>query len=335
MIGKIWHALISPLSRIDFIGNTRSFAPMLLGLLAASTTLVSWSFGTLSFLKASRLMDPGLLNRARLGLAVMATITIACIATGMMPWTLLGSTTSGSWLWLGLSGFIGLTVGDLFGFTSLRILGARRQSVIGTTAPVASALFGFALLGEQMTLTDAAGMMLSIGGVMYAMNSDKERQEVATEGFGSYTLGILLAIGGAACQGAGLVLAKLGMTGQNAAITPFHATFLRMIVGFGATYVVDVLRRAPHRPLKDAFAKPEARSAMLMGTVFGPVIGVTMSLVAARNLDVAVAQTIMSMVPFVVMAIMRIGYSQPVPFRSLVGAIISVAGVILLITGSQ
>ena len=308
---------------------------MLLGLLAATTTLVSWSFGTLSFLKASRLMDPGLLNRARLGLAVIATLTIASVAAGTSPWSLLASTTSGSWLWLGLSGFIGLTIGDLFGFTSLRILGARRQSVIGTTAPVASALFGFALLGEHMSASDVLGMMLSIGGVMYAMNSERERSEVAGDGFGSFSLGVLLAIGGAACQGAGLVLAKMGMTGQNAAITPFHATFLRMIVGFGATYFVDVVRRAPHRPLREAFAMPEARSAMLLGTVFGPVIGVTMSLVAARNLDVAVAQTIMSMVPFMVMAIMRLGYSQPVPLRSLLGAIISLAGVVLLIAGGN
>ena len=307
---------------------------MLLGLLAATTTLVSWSFGTLSFLKASRLMDPGLLNRARLGLAVIATLTIACVAAGTSPWSLLASTTSGSWLWLGLSGFIGLTIGDLFGFTSLRILGARRQSVIGTTAPAASAVVALALLGETLSLTDIIGIALSIAGVMYAMNTSQERDEVHSEGFGSYSLGVLLAIGGAICQGAGLVLAKKGMTGANASIAPFHATFLRMIVGFSATYLVDVLRRAPHRPLKDAFADPTARSAMFVGTLYGPIIGVTLSLVAARSLDVAVAQTILSLVPFVVMAIMRLFYRQPIPARSIVGAVISVSGVVLLVTGT-
>jgi drug/metabolite transporter (DMT)-like permease len=73
---------------------------------------------------------------------------------------------------------------------------------------------------------------------------------------------------------------------------------------------------------------------MFVGTLYGPIIGVTLSLVAARSLDVAVAQTIFSLVPFVVMAIMRLFYRQPIPARSIVGAVISVSGVVLLVTGT-
>ena len=306
---------------------------MYLGLLAACTTLLSWSVGTLSFLKASRLMDPGLMNRARLGVAVIVTFIIACVTAGMLPWTLVMSTPLTAWIWLGLSGLVGLAIGDLFGFTSLRILGARRQSVIGTTAPAASAIVGLALLGEELTLTDTVGIALTIFGVMVAMNTSDEREEVHSEGFGSYSVGILLAIGGAICQGAGLVLAKKGMLVQEADIAPFHATFLRMIVGFAATYLLDVIRRAPHRPLREAFTNEEARTAMFLGTFFGPIIGVTMSLIAAKNLDVAVAQTIFSLVPFVVMLIMRVFYGQRIPVRSIVGAVISVIGVIVLVVG--
>lgn len=306
---------------------------MFFGLLAATGTLLSWSIGTLSFLKASRLMDPGLLNRARLGVAVIATLTIACIMSGHWPWEIIAQTPSSAWLWLGLSGLVGLAIGDLFGFTSLRILGARRQSVIGTTAPAASAIVGLAMLGETLTFSDIIGIALSIAGVMYAMNNPDEREEVHNEGFGSYSLGIVLAVGGAVCQGAGLVLAKKGMQGQGASIAPFHATFLRMIVGFSATYLLDVVRRAQHRPMREAYADKEARTAMFFGTLFGPIIGVTLSLVAAKNLDVAVAQTIFSLVPFVVMLIMRVGYGHRIPLRSIIGAIISVIGVVILVVG--
>lgn len=306
---------------------------MILGLLAACTTLLSWSVGTLSFLKASRLMDPGLMNRARLGVAVIVTFAIACGAEWIWPWELISSTPLTSWLWLGLSGLVGLAIGDLFGFTSLRILGARRQSVIGTTAPAASAIVGLVLLGEALTLADVVGIALTILGVMVAMNTPDEREDVHSEGFGSYSLGILLAIGGAVCQGAGLVLAKKGMQGQGVDIAPFHATFLRMIIGFSATYLIDVIRRAPHRPLREAFTNREARTAMFFGTFFGPIVGVTMSLVAAKNLDVAVAQTIFSLVPFVVMLIMRVFYGQRIPARSLFGAVISVIGVVILVVG--
>jgi drug/metabolite transporter (DMT)-like permease len=278
-------------------------------------------------------MDPGLMNRARLGVAVIVTFAIACGAEWIWPWELISSTPLTSWLWLGLSGLVGLAIGDLFGFTSLRILGARRQSVIGTTAPAASAIVGLVLLGEALTLADVVGIALTILGVMVAMNTPDEREDVHSEGFGSYSLGILLAIGGAVCQGAGLVLAKKGMQGQGVDIAPFHATFLRMIIGFSATYLIDVIRRAPHRPLREAFTNREARTAMFFGTFFGPIVGVTMSLVAAKNLDVAVAQTIFSLVPFVVMLIMRVFYGQRIPARSLFGAVISVIGVVILVVG--
>lgn len=306
---------------------------MFLGLLAACTTLLSWSVGTLTFLKASRLMDPGLMNRARLGLAVIVTFIIACVTAQLWPWELVAKTSGTSWVWLGLSGLVGLAIGDLFGFTSLRILGARRQSVIGTTAPAAAAIIGLVVLGEDLSISDVAGTGLTISGVMVAMNTPDEREEVHSEGFGSYSVGILLAIGGAVCQGAGLVLAKKGMQGHGADIAPIHATFLRMIVGFLATYVIDVVRRAPHRPLREAFTHKEARSAMVLGTFFGPIVGVTMSLIAAKNLEVAVAQTIFSLVPFVVMLIMRVFYAQQIPARSIVGAIISVIGVVILVVG--
>ena len=113
---------------------------MLIGFLAACGTLFSWSFGTLAFLNASRRMDPGLLNRARLLLAVVATFVLASITMQVWPWQLFSNTGINQWMWLGISGVVGLALGDLFGFTSLRILGARRQSVLSTIAPAAAAI---------------------------------------------------------------------------------------------------------------------------------------------------------------------------------------------------
>lgn len=304
----------------------------MLGLIAACTTLLSWSFGTIVFLRASRSIDPGLLNRTRLLLAVGATAVLCCAVQGWWPWQIFTGSVWDQWLWLGLSGIIGLTVGDLFGFTSLRILGARRQSVVGTMAPAAAAVVGFVVLGETLTLVDIGAMALSIFGVMFAMSSAQERTDVQREGYGSFTLGILLALGGAVCQGAGLVIAKLGLEAGDGAIAPFHATFMRMSVGFVGTYVLDIIRRAPHRPLREAFVDKPAARAMYLGVLFGPIIGVTASLVAARYLEVAIAQTIMSMVPFVVMGIAAVVDRQPLPWRSVVGAVIAVIGVVLLVT---
>lgn len=304
---------------------------MIIGFLAAFGTLFSWSFGTLAFLDASRRIDPGLLNKTRLLLAVGATAVLACATAGLWPWEVVLGPSAYQWFWLGLSGIVGLSVGDLFGFTSLRILGARRQSVVSTTAPVASGAVGFILLNETLSASYIVGMLLCLAGVMYAMSSNTERSDVHREGYGSYATGILLAIGGAFCQGSGLVLAKVGMI-SGEGISPFHATFMRMSVGFGATYVIDFIRRAPHRPLKEAFADKQGATSMYKGTVLGPILGVTLSLVAAERLNVAIAQTIFSLIPFVVMGIATLVHKEHLPWRSVLGAVIATIGIMIIVS---
>lgn len=305
---------------------------MIEGFLAAIGTLLSWSVGTLAFTRAARRIDPGLLNKTRLMLAVLGTGLIACVAYGQWPWQLVTGPPAVAWLWLSLSGIVGLTVGDYFGFTSLMILGARRQSVIGTVAPIFALGGGWALLNESVSWLGIAGTALTIGGVMWSMSGADERSDVRREGYGSFKKGLLFAIAGAACQGLGLVLAKLGMdagTGSNT-IPPFHAAFMRMVAGFASIYVFDRLRRAPAVHMALAFRNAEGVRPMLLGSVSGPILGVSMSLLAASKLGAGMAQTIFSMVPFVVMAIAALLYGERIRMRVAIGAIVAVCGVILL-----
>lgn len=306
---------------------------MIDGILAAVGTLLSWSVGTLAFTRASRRIDPGLLNKARLLIAVVGTGLIATVSTWMLPWQLILSPSAGAWMWLALSGIVGLTIGDFFGFTSLMILGARRQSVVGTVAPIFALIGGWALLDERLTWLSLLATLLTIGGVMWSMSSVEERNAVHKEGYGSFTKGMLMAISGAACQGFGLVLAKMGMQSgiDGGQITAFHAAFMRMVAGFASIYLFDILRRAPAVRLRDAFANAPALRPMLLGAVSGPIFGVSMSLYAANRLGAGLAQTIFSLVPFVVMGIAAVVDRERLRLRVVLGAIIAIAGVILLL----
>lgn len=299
---------------------------MVSGLLAAAGTLVCWTAGTFSFLTASRRIDPALLNRTRLLLAAGSTGTLACLLHGLWPWDLVAGATPMAWLMLGLSGLVGLTIGDHTGFMALRILGARRQSVVTTIAPAVAAVFAWPILGEELTATSVIGMVLSIGGVMVAMGRAAERDAVHRDGYGSFRQGVVLAVIAAACQGAGVVLAKLGMTN----VAPLHATFMRMTVGFASVYAVDKLRGARLRPMRQAFADRTGRNAMMLGAFFGPTVGVTLSLVAVSTLDVAVAQTIFSMVPILVLVIAAVVQRERLHPTTIFGALVAVLGVVLL-----
>ena len=70
---------------------------------------------------------------------------------------------------------------------------------------------------------------------------------------------------------------------------------------------------------------------MVAGTVFGPVIGVCLSMLSVSLLHVSVAQTIFSLVPVFVLPLAFLFYKEPITLKSLSGALISVSGVMILI----
>jgi drug/metabolite transporter (DMT)-like permease len=68
-----------------------------------------------------------------------------------------------------------------------------------------------------------------------------------------------------------------------------------------------------------------------MGTLFGPVGGVTLSLYAVQLLPAAVAQTIFSLMPGFAIFNARFFLKEPITLNSLMGAFVAIAGVILLV----
>jgi drug/metabolite transporter (DMT)-like permease len=66
------------------------------------------------------------------------------------------------------------------------------------------------------------------------------------------------------------------------------------------------------------------------GTVFGPVVGVTLSLAAVALANTGVAATIMATSPILVIALVRLVHGHPVTIRAVLGAAVAIAGVALL-----
>lgn len=67
---------------------------------------------------------------------------------------------------------------------------------------------------------------------------------------------------------------------------------------------------------------------MLQG-VFGPFVGVSLSLLATQYTSTGVAQTIFALTPVLIIAPAAMMFHQKVRLREVVGALISVAGVSL------
>ena len=73
----------------------------------------------------------------------------------------------------------------------------------------------------------------------------------------------------------------------------------------------------------------------VMGTIFGPVVGVSFSLYAVSLIDASVAQTIFSLVPVCVLLLGYMVYREKLTVMSVLSAIVAIAGVIVLIWREQ
>jgi drug/metabolite transporter (DMT)-like permease len=137
--------------------------------------------------------------------------------------------------------------------------------------------------------------------------------------------GLLYACIGMIGQAVGLVLSKYGMGEYNA----FSATQIRIIAGVvGFTFLLFYFKAWPQ--LIAAFKDIPAMRIATIGTVFGPFIGVYLSLLAIQNTSTGIASTIMAIVPVLIIPFSIMLYKEKINLREIVGAVIAVAGTAIM-----
>jgi drug/metabolite transporter (DMT)-like permease len=305
------------------------------GVLFALLTTLSWSIGIFPFTLAARRLGANALNHFRLLLAALITLLISFLISPVEFLNLFSPERMNAWIWLGLSGFIGLTVGDHFGFAMYAILGPRLGSVLSTFAPGAALGLGMVVTNDHLSPVGILGMAITICGVIVLSLSRTERSKHTASKHGSLSKGVVYGILAALCQGAGLVLAKKGMipllAGQTA-VPPFHATFIRLSAATFTLFLVTTLTGRWKYILPPVLSNQEnGIPPAVWGTFFGPVIGVAMSLFTVSLLDASVAQTIFSLVPVVTLLIAVFRYKEHISTKALAGVMVAVGGVVVLV----
>jgi drug/metabolite transporter (DMT)-like permease len=228
-----------------------------------------------------------------------------------------------AWVWLSLSGLIGLVWGDFMLFRAFIVLGARISMLIMASVPPLTALIGWLVLGESLILSHWIGMALTISGISLVILQRAPGQKQVT--FSRPVSGILLALGGALGQAMGLVLSKYGMASYNA----FAATQIRLIAGLlGFVLLFFLLKRWGR--VGPALRDKRAIGNISIGATFGPFLGVSFSLIAIQNTSAGIAATIMSIVPVLIIAPAVIIFKERVTPKEVIGAVIAVAGVAIL-----
>lgn len=305
-----------------------------MGFLVAILTTLCWSLGIFPFTEAAKRFGTAALNQYRLLLAWFFITIIACCWYATNPLSLAITPSAHNYLYLGLSGIVGFTIGDFCAFNSFKMLGPKLGSLYTTIAPCAALILGVVVLNESVNNVGIAGMLVTICGVIWLTLSRKDAAEASAHGFARNKAGIIYGVTGALCQGCGLVLSKVGFQtpGETTVIPTLQAVWIRLLFAFAAAMVISLLSKNFVSSTRVVLSnKDKGMSYMIAGTILGPVTGVSLSLVAITHLQVAEAQTIFALLPVIVLPLNYFFYREKITLPSVLACMTAVMGVFILI----
>lgn len=294
-----------------------------LGEISAFGSVVCWVICSMAFEKAGKKIGSMPVNLIRLIFALVIISVITFFNRGLLLPT---DANANVWFWLSLSGIVGFFIGDLCLFRAFLLIGSRISLLLFSLATPISAVLGYLIFRETMPIIAIIGMVITLCGIaLVILKKDDKKVK-----FSHPVEGIVLALIGAFGQAFGVAFGKFGMTFTDGSVyDPWASTQIRIIAATICFIVLFfITKRWSH--VKNAFKSGGAIVDVVIGSLFGPVIGVTLVLIAVAYTSMGIASTITAILPVVIIIPHVVIYKEKISSRDIIGAIVSVVGVSLL-----
>jgi drug/metabolite transporter (DMT)-like permease len=174
------------------------------------------------------------------------------------------------------------------------------------------------------------GIVITLTGIIVVLLEREEKPEEKIAMGKRRTWGVFSALIAAMGQGFGVVLSKKGMyLGVSVAMNPLSAALIRMTLATLFVWICALfLGKLPelHKAVKDR----EGMKYAAGGALIGPFVGMTLSMVAVTYAQAGVAQTLLSLMPVIIIPVMWVIYRERTNWRGIFGAVVAVIGVAIL-----
>ncbi len=289
----------------------------ILGPAAALAAAITWTFSVLLGTAASRRIGAMSLNLPRLAIAFALFCAYGWAVRGN---PLPAGASASNWLWLMLSGVVGLGLADLCLYRAFVLIGPRLAMLVNSFYPVAAALLAWAVLGERLGWLSWLGVVVTIAGITTVLLSKGNGERHSHWGRGVALAG-LSALG----MAVGMVLSKLGLQGLDA----MSATQIRVLGGMAGFVVVLAAAGWIGRTVT-AMGDLRAVGLLAANSFLGTFVGVSLMIYSLQHTATGVTSTLTSIVPVTIIPFSILVYRERVSPAAIIGAIVTVAGVAML-----
>lgn len=253
-----------------------------------------------------------------------ATVLLGLTLLVTSGWEALGGASGVDLALVALSGVVGLTLGDTALFAAVNHIGVHRSLLLQTTAPVFAAALAWPL-GERLSQGQILGSLVILAGVVVVLAGDRG---LAADRGGRIGVGVVVGLLAAFGQGAGVVIAKIGM--DSVPVLP--ATFVRLGVGAVGLVVFALATNGLGRAIQ-AFRDREALPRLVTASFFGTYLAMLLMMTGVAWAPASVATVLLATPPIFSLVVESVVERRCPSARGLIGTVIAVGGVAWLVGG--
>ena len=292
-----------------------------IGELAGLATSFFFTMTALIFTTTGRMVGSQVTNRMRLIIALIYLIILNLI---LFREPLPFSADPSRWLWLSISGVVGLSLGDAFLFQALVSVGPRLGTLLLSLAPIFGSIIAWLFFGEVLSGWQITGIALALAGIAWVVTAHEEPPDTPR---GHTRRGVFFGVMAGLGQAIGLVLSKQGMSGD---FSPFQANAIRMLAAVAFIWAWAALEGKAGATVAALREKPQVLGLLALGALVGPVLGVTSSLLAVQHAEVGVASTLMALPPVLLLPVSYFVLKERIGWQAVMGTVLAIAGVAVL-----
>jgi drug/metabolite transporter (DMT)-like permease len=297
---------------------------VLIGGAAALIAALIWAIATVIFSKLGEDIPPAELNLVKCSFAVVLMIITTLILREKLP--------DAGWLaytLLALSGIIGIGLGDTAYFESLNNLGSKLTLLMTVLAPPMAGVISWIFLHEQLKPIAWLGIVITMLGVAWVI---WEEQQGNTRIQKHLWRGIGFGLIACLTQSVGAVFSRYALTSST--ISALQTAIIRILAGIASLVVILLISRSRpflwlREPKKDGPPPKNLLAMIALVGFMGTYIAIWLQQVSLQYAPVGIAQTLLSTSPIFILPIAALR-KEKVTWKSILGVVISLAGVVVL-----